>query len=196
MSAKDAITPVQINELIAKRWSPRAFIKEPIDSEIVLKITEAARWSSSSFNEQPWRIIVGLNGDDTWNKILDSALEFNQEWAKNAPMLVLIVSKTNFTHKNIPNSHHFYDCGQAANSMLIQAVEDDIYCRQMAGFIPEKAIKNFNIPEAYKPAVLMAFGYRGNEKDLGKLGEDENKPRVRKSREEIIWSDWDKALEL
>jgi len=196
MSAKDAITVVPINELIAKRWSPRAFKKVPLDNEMVLKITEAARWSSSSFNEQPWRIIVGLNEDDTWKKILDSAVEFNREWAKNAPMLVLMVGKTHFSHNDTPNDHHFYDCGQAANSMLIQAVELDIYCRQMAGFIPEKAIKNFNIPEAYKPAALMAFGYRGSEKELGKLGEDENKPRLRKSREENIWSDWDRALEL
>ena len=80
--------------------------------------------------------------------------------------------------------------------MLIQAMDLNIFCRQMAGFIPEKAIKNFNIPDGYEPAVLMAFGYKGNEKDLGKLGEDENKPRIRKSREEIIWSDWGQPLEL
>ena len=196
MDKKIANTILPINDLIAKRWSPRAFKKEALDDSIILKITEAARWSSSSFNEQPWRIIVGLNGDDTWNKILDSAVEFNQQWAKNAPLLVLIVSKTNFTHNNKTNNHHFYDCGQAANSMLIQAVDLDIYCRQMAGFIPEKAIENFNIPEGYEPAVLMAFGYKGDEKELGKLGEDEEKPRIRKSREEVIWSDWNQPLEL
>ena len=84
MDSKIADTVIPINKLIAKRWSPRAFINDPLDKDIIIKITEAARWSSSSFNEQPWRIIVGLNGDNTWKKILDSAVEFNQKWAKNA----------------------------------------------------------------------------------------------------------------
>jgi hypothetical protein len=32
-------------------------------------------------NEQPWWFLVGRNGDDTFAKILDSLVEFNQSWA-------------------------------------------------------------------------------------------------------------------
>ena len=43
MDKKIANTILPINDLIAKRWSHRAFKKEALDDSIILKITEAAR---------------------------------------------------------------------------------------------------------------------------------------------------------
>jgi len=48
-----------IHELFVKRWSPYAFSDQPVPEEDLRSLFEAARWSASSFNEQPWGYIVG-----------------------------------------------------------------------------------------------------------------------------------------
>jgi Nitroreductase family len=55
--AKNAKTDYPVSELIAKRWSARAFSTRPVEKSKLLSILEAARWAPSSGNEQPWRYI-------------------------------------------------------------------------------------------------------------------------------------------
>lgn len=43
----------EINELIRKRWSPRAFSDKSVEVETLNRLFEAARWAPSSFNQQP-----------------------------------------------------------------------------------------------------------------------------------------------
>ena len=56
----DKIAPAAypIAELIAKRWSPRAFLDKPIEEEKIMSLFEAARWAPSAYNEQPWRFLI------------------------------------------------------------------------------------------------------------------------------------------
>lgn len=60
---KPAITNLEIHPVIKKRWSPRSFqADKPVEPEKLQRIFEAARWAPSSFNEQPWRFVVGTRG--------------------------------------------------------------------------------------------------------------------------------------
>jgi len=54
--------------IILERWSPRAFADRDVDPADLAKIFEAARWAPSSFNEQPWRFLVGLRNSETYEK--------------------------------------------------------------------------------------------------------------------------------
>src|SRR5277367_2056882 len=47
-----------INDLIAKRWSPFAFDDRRVSDDDLRALFEAARWSASANNEQPWSYIV------------------------------------------------------------------------------------------------------------------------------------------
>ena len=58
---KTANTDYPINELIAKRWSARAFSTRSVEKSKLLSILEAARWAPSSRNEHPWRYIIFTN---------------------------------------------------------------------------------------------------------------------------------------
>lgn len=57
-----------VNELIQNRWSPRAFSDKKIEKEKLQSIFEAARWSASAFNAQPWRFLVAYKGDENHQK--------------------------------------------------------------------------------------------------------------------------------
>lgn len=58
MSVKTAVPDHPILELIAERWSPRAFADRAVEPEKLRSLFEAARWAASSFNGQPWRFFV------------------------------------------------------------------------------------------------------------------------------------------
>ncbi|MDO8860609.1 nitroreductase family protein [Haliea sp. E1-2-M8] len=198
MKHKDAQTQAPIDTQIRKRWSPRAFQAEAPPLDNLLTMLEAARWAPSCFNEQPWRFFLGLKGlGDTYSKIFDSLIEFNQEWAKHAPVLLLAVARTHFSANDKPNDHHAYDTGAAMSLLSLQAAEFDIYVHQMAGFDRDKAREKFAIPEGFLPLAAAAIGYRGDPQMLNERQQrTEAERRERKDWTETCFEGtWDNPLE-
>lgn len=66
-----------IYQSIAKRWSPRKFKTDSISITDLNTIFEAARFSASCYNEQPWRFYPAKKGTNRFNLILESLVEFN-----------------------------------------------------------------------------------------------------------------------
>src|SRR5271165_2665699 len=110
---KHAPAHPRILPVILQRWSPRSFAGRDVSSEDLRTIFEAVRWAASSYNEQPWRFLVGRRGSETYQKILESLIELNQVWAKTAPVLILDAAKTTFSHNNSSNPVAIYDLGAA-----------------------------------------------------------------------------------
>ena len=177
------------SHLIMNRWSPVAFSGKMVEEEKLLTLFEAARWAPSSMNEQPWRFIYATKDNpEEYNRIYDTIVEGNQVWAKNAPVLMVFVAKSNFDYKNLPNSHAWFDTGLAVGNMLVQATELGIYQHQMAGFSPEKARELLQIPDGYEPIVAAALGYLGNSNDFPEALQARDKaPRKRKPLNEIVF---------
>ena len=183
----------KVHELIEKRWSPRAFDSREIEKEKLWRIFEAARRAPSSFNEQPWRFIIGeKQKGKTWEKIFSVLTESNQKWTVNAPVLGLIVGKSSFSKNDKPNKHKFYDPGQAAAFLTFQATAENLYVHQMAGFSPDSAVKIFHIPDGFEPVTAFALGYMGNPEILPEdIRKTEGKKIIRKELSEIIFSGWE-----
>jgi hypothetical protein len=59
---KQAPTVEGVLPVVHARWSPRAFAPREVSPADLKKLFEAARWAASSFNEQPWRFLVGGRG--------------------------------------------------------------------------------------------------------------------------------------
>jgi nitroreductase len=58
MSKKSTFTDHPFHELLAERWSPYAFQDRPVSEADLCSLFEAARWSASSYDEQPWSYLV------------------------------------------------------------------------------------------------------------------------------------------
>ncbi len=59
MQDRKAMTSVPINDLAARRWSPRAFdAKRSVTPAQKMALIEAARWAPSCFGEEPWRFLT------------------------------------------------------------------------------------------------------------------------------------------
>ena len=86
-----------LNKLILKRYSPVVFSEKEIKQEQIDLLIEAAKWAPSSYNEQPWRFIIGRKNDKIYEAILNSLMEGNRIWAKDAPILILTLSEKVFS---------------------------------------------------------------------------------------------------
>ena len=178
-------------DVILARWSPRAFSHKPVSHEDLHKIFEAARWAASSFNEQPWRFLVGHRGDATYQKIFDSLVEFNQGWAKSAPVLILSVASKTFAHNGAANHFAIHDTGAATAYLALQATVLGLHTHSMAGLDPEKARAAFGIPESFHIGAVTALGHLGDVDSLPEgLLEREIAPRQRKPLSEIVLAEW------
>ncbi len=179
---KQAETNYQIEELLKRRWSPRAFSSRMVESEKLRSLWEAARWAASSFNEQPWYFIVATKEDEAeFARLLSCLAETNQKWARLAPVLMVSVAKLHFEKNGKPNRHALHDVGLAVANMIFQATASGISMHQMAGFSPQKVRELYGVPDGYEPVAAIALGYAGEPESLpDTLKERELQPRARR----------------
>jgi nitroreductase len=151
----------RIHELLARRWSPRAFSPRPVEPEKLAQLFEAARWTPSSYNAQPWAFIVATREDaEGYNRLLSTLVDVNRQWAQQAPVLILAVAKLDYDHAARANRHALYDLGQAVANLTVQATALDLHIHQMGGFDPRSARELFAIPAGYEPVAVLALGYQ------------------------------------
>ncbi|MGH7913116.1 MAG: nitroreductase family protein [Candidatus Binataceae bacterium] len=185
---KPAETAHPIEELLRRRWSPRAFAERPIEPEKLLRMFEAARWSASCFNEQPWSFIVATRDDEAeFARLLSCLVEGNQAWASHAPVLMVSVARLNFVQNDKPNRHAIHDVGLATAQMIVQAMAMGLFVHPMAGFHPDKVRELYGVPQGYEPVAAIAAGYPGDPATLSEsLRQRELAPRLRKPQEEFV----------
>ena len=59
MFEKKIDTQENIDDLLARRWSGRAYdANRPVTHEHIISLLEAARWAPSCYGDEPWRYIV------------------------------------------------------------------------------------------------------------------------------------------
>ncbi len=190
MHIKTAVTTLPLHPHLIHRWSPRAFSPQKVSVEQLTSIFEAARWSPSSSNEQPWRFVVGCKGDETYERIFSTLVEFNQLWAGTAPVLFLaIAKKTSNKNPEVENRSARYDLGQSLAYLTFQAMEEGLFVHQMAGFDTQKAAELFHVPSDHEVVTVSAVGYEGDPEVLHpNLKESELAPRERKPLSELVFS--------
>ena len=177
-----------IHKLIADRRSTVLFSEDSIDQNSLTSLFEAARWAPSSLNQQPWRFIYAQKRDAFYLDLLSSLLPKNQEWAKNAPLLMVTVAQTTSDYKNRKNDYAWHDTALAFSNLMFQANHIGLSVHPMGGFNREKTIQNLEIPERYEPVIFAAIGYKSHGNNFSEdLLNRENKPRIRKELPEIAF---------
>jgi nitroreductase len=187
-----ALTAHPINELMRRRWSPRAFEEgRPVEREKLLALLEAARWAPSCFNDQPRRFLLFDGSDPDALAKARGCLTEGNAWARKAPVLMLSVTRETFEKNGKPNRWAQHDTGLATENLLLEAVEMGLAAHPMAGYDAERARSEFGIPEGFTPIAMIAIGYpyRASLDALDeKLRAKELAPRERKSIGEIAFS--------
>jgi nitroreductase len=156
-----------VHDLIASRWSPYAFDSRTVATEVLKSLFEAARWSASSYNEQPWSYIVATQTDaPAFATLLSCLVEGNQAWAKSVPVLALGCTSLKFSRNGKPNVVAHHDLGQASANLSLEATARGVTIHQMAGILPDRARELYQIPEGVEALTGLAIGYPGDPKQL------------------------------
>jgi nitroreductase len=185
-------TDAPAETLLLRRWSPRSFAQYPVTDADLASIFTAAAWAASSYNEQPWRFVVGRKGDETWQRIFDALRPFNQSWAAAAPVLYATFAKKNFTKTGEPNGVAVHDVGAASAHASLQATALGLHTHGLAGFDPEKLRALLAVPEDFDPVACWTLGRSGDPETLAENHRAmEVAPRQRKPLRDFLFSAWD-----
>jgi nitroreductase len=135
----------------------RAMSNEQMRSELMI-LFEAARWSASCFNNQPWRFIYALHGTKEWDTLNSIISPRNQQWVKNAGALVLVLSSTSYERNGKPAPTHSFDAGLAVSNFLLQASNNGLAAHPMEMHDYDKARKVLSIGKEYTIEAMIAVG--------------------------------------
>lgn len=148
-----------IHPLLSGRFSPRVFSDQKLSDDEVAALFEAARWTPSSYNRQPWHFIYAVKGTEGFEQLTSCLVESNI-WAKDAPLLILGCAIKE--DEQGPNPYATYDLGQSVMSLVVQATSMNLAVHQMGGFDRDKAKETLKLEDNLKPHVMIAVGYIGD----------------------------------
>ena len=159
---RSAATDAPILDVLAERFSTRVFDPNAtIDEGALASALEAARWSPSANNTQPWRFLVTRRGSDDFAGVYDTLRDFNKAWAGDAAVLV-VAAATTTTDDGSPMHFAQYDTGQAVAHFTVQASAEGLATHQMGGFDRAAVKTAFDLPENITPLTVIAVGAAGS----------------------------------
>ncbi|OZM73348.1 nitroreductase [Amycolatopsis antarctica] len=183
---KPADTSAPVHDLIARRWSPRAFdVDTKLDQGTVRSLLEAARWAPSYGNTQPARFLFGIRPDAAFDRILGTLTESNQGWARRSSALFVGLAAARNDKGEVPYAE--FGVGLASANLVLQAVAEGLVAHQMAGFDAEAVRREFGLPDDVRPVIAIAVGGAAEPEVLG---EERRVERERAPRDRIALSEF------
>lgn len=190
-STKAPATDFPLDPGIAARWSPRGFDgAHRLSREDVGSLLEAARWTASASNTQPWRFIVALRGSDDFGAVAGSLIPWNAEWAARASALVVACART-ADDEGKALRWAVYDLGQSVAWLTAQAESMGLSVHQMGGFDPEAITESFGLGADIEPMVVIAIGrFDAHARLSDRLRDREVASRERLPLDELVLRGW------
>lgn len=180
-------TTYPISDFIVNRWSARAMNGEEITDQELFSLFEAARWAPSSYNNQPWRFIYGKRKTAHFETLFKLLTKSNQAWAKQAAVLVVMISKKTFDYNGKPSKTHSFDTGAAWENLALEGSKKGLVVHGMEGFSYRRAKKVLSIPDNYQVEAMVAIGKKGMKESLPEELQKREFPSDRKPLKSLIW---------
>jgi len=189
-------TAHEIDPLLRDRWSPRIYdpAHELDDADLAL-LLEAARWSPSAGNSQPWAFLVARRGEPAHAALMDALSRGNKSWVPAASAVLISLHRVGDDEDPALTFSDYaaYDLGQAVAHLTVQAQAMGLHTHQFAGFDHGRVAELFRVPAAWKVTTAIAVGERPADDRLADadpaLLEREAAPRVRKDLADFVFSD-------
>ena len=176
-----------LHTLLSERWSPRGFdASHRLPEGQLTALLEAARWSPSANNSQPWRFVVTQRGEAEFERLVSILSGNNRRWAGRASALLLVLAETT-DDTGAPRTYGLYDTGQAVAHLVTQAQADGLSTHQMGGFDRAAVVGGFGIDPRFTPVVVIAVGLRQDDHGLpDDLAARESAPRHRRPLTDLV----------
>ena len=144
----------------SSRWSPVAWdATHTLDAATADELLEAARWSPSAGNSQPWSFVTALRGDAVHRALLPALAASSRRWAPDAALLVVnvchrYVEGTDWDYSEFAE----YDLGQSVAHMTLHASSLGLHSRQFRAFDRTRVESVLAVPPHWVAMTMTAIG--------------------------------------
>ncbi len=164
---------VELLPLLRDRRSIRAYDEAHVmaDGELAV-LLEAARWSPSAGNSQPWAFLVGRRGDAAHRAFVPLLAPSVRRWAPAASALLFTLNQVASGPEEDAlgySDYAQYDLGQAVAHLTVQASALGLGVHQFAAFDHDGLAELAGVPPHWRVTTGLAVGL-AVESDLAPRG--------------------------
>jgi len=181
-------TQRQLIDLLHKRRSLRRYENRPVPHRLIEQVLEAAIWSPSAHNRQPWRFAVittgaekerlalamgarlrrDLTADNAPQAVIDKDVNRSYDRITSAPVLVLLaLSMVDMdVYTDAKRNHNEYlmavqSTAMAGQNLLLAAHAVGLGACWMCAplFCPDVVQETLELPDDWQPQALITMGY-------------------------------------
>jgi len=164
---------MDINELIKKRYSVRAYKSDPIEEEKLLYVLNAARLAPTASNRQPFQIIV----IHTKDREQDLLTIYQREWFVQAPLILCVCGlPASAWIRRDGRQYLDVDAAIVMDHMVLAASDIGLGTCFIAEFDATNAHNVLSIPDEVEPILFTPLGYPDDVPGI----------KVRKNLEELV----------
>ncbi len=152
---------MDVTKAIENRRAYRSLDPVNITKEVVEDLAWHAQLAPSCFNNQPWRYVFVYDSDQL--KKMHEALSQGNEWARDASLIVAVLSKKDYDCVIRDRVYHQFDTGLATAFLILRATELGLVAHPIAGYSPKKTREILGIPEDVEVIALIIVGKHSQE---------------------------------
>jgi nitroreductase len=147
---------MDVKEAIDRRRAYRSYDPVEITEEIVNDLATAAHKAPSCFNNQSWRFVF-VYGMENLER-MHEALTKGNAWAKDASLMVVVISKPDLDCQPKDRDYNLFDTGMATAFLMLRATEMGLVAHPTAGYSVSKTREILGIPEEFTVITIVHVG--------------------------------------
>ena len=161
-------------ELIAMRYSVRAYRPEPVEDEKLQAILNAARLAPTAANRQPLQLIV-MHTAGRENEI---GKIYRRPWFVQAPLVIGVcaISSQAWVRESDRFNARLIDAAIVADHLILAATNLGLGTCWIAAFNVGAARSVLQLPDEAEPVIFTPLGYPA----------DQPSPKIRKPMNELV----------
>jgi nitroreductase len=165
---------MEYSELIAARYSVRAYRPDPVEDDKLQAVLEAARQAPSACNRQPFQVVV-LH---TAGREEEIGQIYRRPWFVQAPIVLAVcaIPSQAWVRASDRFNAAVVDATIAMDHLILAAANLGLGTCWIAAFEIEAARRVLQLPEGVEPVLFTPLGYPA----------DTPRPRTRKPLAEIV----------
>jgi len=165
---------MEYTELIAARYSVRAYRSDPVEDEKLHAVLEAARLAPTAANRQPFQLVVMRTAgrEEEIGKI------YRRAWFVQAPLVIAVcaISSQAWVRESDRFNARLIDAAIVTDHLILEATNQGLGTCWIAAFNVEAARSVLQLPAEIEPVIFTPLGYPA----------DQPGPKTRKPLEELV----------
>ena len=148
---------MEYSQVIANRYSVRAYRPDPVEDEKLQAILEAARLAPTAANRQPIQLIVM----QTRGRETEIGKIYRRPWFVQAPLVIAVcaVSSQAWVRESDRFNARLIDAAIVADHLILAATNLGLGTCWIAAFNVEAARSVLNLPADAEPVIFTPLGY-------------------------------------